>query len=97
VPTHFDEPFWIGDRYFSPDDIVLIREILRRFHRLSREEMVARLCENLAWTAPNGKLRTAACRELLADIEAAQWMAVSGAWVLGAQPNGKEFRFSRWR
>lgn len=79
MPTRFDEPFWIGDRYFSPDDIALLRETLRRFHRLSREEMVATLCENLAWIAPNGKPRRGACRELLAAIAATHWMPVPPA------------------
>ena len=79
MPTRFDEPFWIGDRYFSLDDIALIRETLRRFHRLSRQEMAATLCENLAWTSPNGQLRLEAGRELLTAIEAVQWMPVPPA------------------
>lgn len=76
MPTKFGQPFWIGDRYFSLEDIHLIRETLRRFHRLSRGEMVSTLCENLNWVGPNGKFRRAACRTLLDSIEAAQWMGV---------------------
>jgi hypothetical protein len=76
MPMRFDEPFWIGDRHFSLDDIALIHETLRRFHRLSRQEMAATLCENLAWTSPNGQLRVEACRGLLDAIEAVQWMPV---------------------
>ncbi len=76
MPTRFDEPFWIGDRHFSLNDIALIRETLRRFHRLSRQEIAATLCENLAWTGPNGRLRVGACRQLLVAMEAAQWMPV---------------------
>ena len=41
--------------------------------------MAATLCENLAWTSPNGKPRLEACRELLDAIEAAQWMPVPPA------------------
>ena len=76
MPTRFDEPFWIGDRYFSADDIALIRDTLRRFHQLSRHEMAATLCENLPWISPAGKPRVQACRELLDAIEAARWMRV---------------------
>lgn len=76
MPTRFDAPFWIGDRHFSVDDIALIRETLRRCHRLSRGELAATLCENLAWTAPSGQPRLAACRQLLDAIEAARWMPV---------------------
>ena len=54
MPSKFDEPFWIGDRYFSESDIAVMRETLRRFHRLSRGEMVATLCEDLPWLMPNG-------------------------------------------
>ncbi|MCY0880317.1 MAG: DUF4338 domain-containing protein, partial [Firmicutes bacterium] len=69
-------PFWIGDRYFSLEDISLIRETLRRFRRLSRPEVAATLCENLPWTTATGAPRLAACHKLLAAIEAAQWMPV---------------------
>ena len=40
MPTRFDAPFWIGDRYFSEDDIQVLRETLRCFHRLSRGKLV---------------------------------------------------------
>ena len=76
MPTRFDAPFWIGDRYFSEDDIQVLRETLRRFHRLSRGELVATLCENLPWVAPNGRPRMDACRALLQAIEDARWMPV---------------------
>ena len=76
MPLHFDEPFWIGDRYFSLDDIALIEETLRRFRRLGRPELVATLCQNLPWTTAAGAPRLAACRKLLDAIEAAQWMPV---------------------
>ncbi len=76
MPIHFDEPFWIGDRYFSLDDIALIQNTLRRFRRLRRPELVATLCENLPWTTAMGAPRLAACRKLLDAIEEAQWMPV---------------------
>ena len=76
MPRTFDEPFWIGDRYFSLDDIALIQDTLRRFHRLSRGEIVQTLCENLPWTTPGGKPRLWACNELLDAIEASGWMPV---------------------
>lgn len=76
MPSKFDEPFWIGDRYFSESDIAVMRETLRRFHRLRRGEMVATLCENLPWLTPKGEPRVAACRDLLDAIETAGWMPV---------------------
>lgn len=76
MPISFDEPFWIGDRYFSLEDIAVLRETLRRFQRLSRGELIATLCENLPWTTPAGKPRLDACRKLLDTIEASGWMPV---------------------
>ncbi len=76
MPKHFDEPFWIGGRYFSLEDIALIRDTLRRFRRLSRPELVATLCENLPWTTPTGAPRLDACGKLLDEIDAALWMPV---------------------
>jgi len=53
----WDPPFWIGDRQFTEDDLALMKEIVRRYRRLSRMELAATLCENLPWKAPNGKLK----------------------------------------
>ncbi len=64
-----DEPFWIGDRCFTPEDVRIIQETVYRCRRLSRQEITATICENLPWKAPNGRLKLAACRELLADCE----------------------------
>lgn len=76
MPITFQEPFWVGDRYFSMEDIALIRETLWRSRRLSRPELVATLCENLPWTTATGAPRLAACRKLLAAVDAAEWMPV---------------------
>lgn len=76
MPIRFDEPFWIGDRYFSLGDIALIENTLRRFRRLSRPELVATLCENLPWTTATGAPRLAACRKLFDAIDAAEWMVL---------------------
>jgi hypothetical protein len=64
----WDPPFWIGDRQFTDDDLVLLKEIVRRYRRLCRVELAATLCENLPWKAPNGKLKIDACRLLLEDL-----------------------------
>ena len=66
----FDEPFRVGDRYFSAEDIAHIKATVRRFSLLSRKEIAATLCENLPWKAPNGRLKVDACRLLLTQMEA---------------------------
>ncbi|MGB9663231.1 MAG: Druantia anti-phage system protein DruA [Moorellaceae bacterium] len=62
-------PFWIGDREFTQADIDLIRITVKEFFHLSREELTATICENLPWKAPNGRLKTEACRKLLLELE----------------------------
>ncbi len=62
-------PFWVGDRLFTDEDLVLIRETARQFSRLSRSELAATLGEILPWKAPNGKPRALACLQLLEKLE----------------------------
>jgi hypothetical protein len=65
----WDPPFWIGDRLFTVDDLALIKETVRQFKSLSRQELFATICENLPWKAPNGKLKVDACRLFLEQLE----------------------------
>lgn len=65
----FIEPFWVGDRLFTKQDIELIQTTTRRFTRLSCAELAATLCENLPWKAPNGRIKLDACKKLLSDLE----------------------------
>ena len=66
----WDPPFWIGDRLFTAEDLSLIEATVRQFKQLSRRELIATLCENLPWKAPNGRLKVDACRLLLEGLEA---------------------------
>lgn len=65
----WDPPFWIGNRLFTAEDLALVKEIARQFKSLSRQELCATICENLPWKAPNGKLKTEACRLFLEQME----------------------------
>ncbi len=74
----FEEPFWVGERYFSAEDIAHIRGTVDRFRRLSRKELARTLCENLPWKAPNGRLKVDACELLLRQMEAAGRIRLPG-------------------
>jgi hypothetical protein len=74
MPQRWDEPFWIGERFFSLEDIAHIKNTVKRFGRLTRGEIVATLCENLPWLSPNGKPRLDACRQLLESMEASGFL-----------------------
>ena len=69
MPLSVDQPFWIGDRYFSETDIALLQTTIREFPQLSRSELVATLCENLPWKSLHGKPRREACHNLLDALE----------------------------
>jgi hypothetical protein len=57
-------------RTFSPDDLTLIREVIRDFSSLSLTELSNTLCELLEWKRPNGKLKFEECRALLEHLQA---------------------------
>jgi len=67
--TRFDPPFWVGDREFSQEDLEGIQEMAVRCRRLPRQEVIATICENLAWRSPNGQLKLMSCRQLLTDLD----------------------------
>jgi hypothetical protein len=72
MPISLDEPFWIGDRCFTPDDVKTIQQIVYRTRRFSRNEIIATVCENMDWKAPNGHLKMAASRVLMLEMESKQ-------------------------
>ncbi len=57
-------------RYFSEEDLWVVRETVRRFPKLSRLELANTICENLEWVAPNGKYKLDGCRRLLEKLAA---------------------------
>jgi len=57
-------------RYFSEEDLWVVRETVRRFPKLSRNELASTICENLEWFAPNGKYKLDGCRRLLEKLAA---------------------------
>jgi len=67
----WDPPFWYGSREFSPADVTLMQQTVRRFAGLGFSELLATICEILPWKAPNGQLKVEACRQLLLQWEAA--------------------------
>lgn len=56
-------------RWFSSEELDDIIETTRLFPALSRYELAKTLCENLDWTAPNGRLKVDSCLSLLQKLE----------------------------
>ena len=63
------EPVLLCGREFTYQELEDIRETVRMFPRLSREELAFTVCEHLEWVSPNGRLKVEACKQLLAKLE----------------------------
>lgn len=91
--ARWDTPFWYGSREFTAQDLELIVGTARRFGRLGLGEVVATICENLPWLAPNGKPKLLACRELLQKLEAAGIVELPARRMApSSRPNSKSER-----
>ncbi len=72
MPKTFDEPFWIGDHFFSIDDIGQIKATTAQFsHVVARNRLAKILCDVLDWKAPTGKPRIDSCMKLLTAMDRA--------------------------
>ena len=63
-------------RLFTAAELQLIVELTRRYGGLSRNELAHTVCELLDWRRPNGGLKTAECRLLLAQLQQRQELAL---------------------
>jgi hypothetical protein len=57
------------DREISLQEISEIQETVRLFPKLSRQELVATICEHLEWHTATGSYKLDACRKLLIKLE----------------------------
>jgi hypothetical protein len=74
MAQRWDEPFWIGDRFFSLEDIEKIKFTVEHFHWVSRLQLYAALCDMLSWQSPKGKPRIDSCMNLLEAMAASGWV-----------------------
>ncbi len=58
-----------GGREISSQDLEHIGEIVRRFPKLSRNELADTICEHLEWLTASGMPKTTACLKLLLRLE----------------------------
>ena len=56
-------------RQFSSADLQLIGDVVERYGRLSREELVNTVCELLEWQRSGGGPKARECREFLERLE----------------------------
>ena len=64
-----NETILLFGREFSEADLWIVKEVVRRYPRLSQEELAHTICENLRWFAPNGNDKVESCRQLLRRLE----------------------------
>ena len=60
----------LGGRYFTKEELGLIKEIVELYPGLSQNELAKTICENLLWFEPNGKYKTESCLGILEKLEA---------------------------
>lgn len=65
------EPTRYSGRQFTPDELVLIHEVVDSCSGLSRKELSQTVCELLGWKRPSGALKAQECREFLERLETA--------------------------
>ncbi|MBS3947465.1 MAG: hypothetical protein KGZ57_04020, partial [Dethiobacter sp.] len=63
------ETILLFGREFTEVDLWIVKEVVRRYPRLSQEELAHTICENLRWVAPNGNDKVESCRQLLRRLE----------------------------
>lgn|GEM_PF-5527358 len=63
--TSSNETTLLFGRDFTALDLWIVTETVRRFPKLSRNELANTICENLKWVAPNGRNKVDSCLQLL--------------------------------
>jgi hypothetical protein len=63
-------------RTFSVDELRLIQVIVAQSPTAHRFELSKRICRELGWLQPNGRLKDRACRDVLARLGARGWVAL---------------------
>jgi len=66
-----EETILMCGRDFTQEDLWVVRQTVRIFHRLSRHELAQTVCEHLEWVSPNGRNKLKSCLELFSKLEAA--------------------------
>jgi Domain of unknown function (DUF4338) len=73
-------------RTFSDEELRLIREIVRDYAALGITEIARTVCELLAWTRANGRLKDQECRQLLERLRDQGWLTLPA--VRNSGPRG---------
>lgn len=69
-------------RELTPEELDLIRQIIRDFSTLALTELAHTICELLQWRRPNGGLKSRECYLFLQTLQARGWLP----WLPPAKP-----------
>jgi hypothetical protein len=78
------------ERSFSDKETGLVLETVSLFPKLSREELVLTICENLSWFTPSGGLKRDACLKALWRLEKQGLLTVPASRCTSAKPHKLE-------
>lgn len=65
-----DAPVLLYGRYFTTQELQEIKETIRMFPKLSRNELANTICEIFDWVTPTGQYKLASCLQLLEKLKA---------------------------
>ncbi len=63
------KPMFLSGRQFSKKEISQVRETVKSFSHLSRNELVLTLCEHLSWKTKTGSAKIISCNNALEKLE----------------------------
>ena len=63
-----EESVTLRGRTFSAEDLGTVRAIIRQSPSAHRFELSKRICRELGWLQPNGRLKDRSCRDVLARL-----------------------------
>jgi hypothetical protein len=88
-----DVPQSYAGRNFTPDELELIREVVKSCGGISRTELAKTICELLSWRRRNGSLRGLECREYLEQLDACAFVRLPA--LRARRPHGSKTKIPK--
>jgi hypothetical protein len=88
MPTARDQQRFCG-REFTPEEVLLIQEVVQTCTGISRTELAHTVCELLEWKRPGGGLKARECRDLLERLESQGVLTLPAKKSLGSRQSRK--------
>jgi hypothetical protein len=88
MPTARKQQRFCG-REFTPEEVLLIKELVEACAGISRTELAHTVCELLEWKRAGGGLKARECRDLLEQLESQEVLVLPAKKSLGSSQSRK--------